>query len=56
MKKELEEALKNVDIVCAGAQLNRNQHAELARNTKLIYDALVEAEQKKKVKEEKKNG
>ncbi len=53
MKKEIESALQNIDSVIANVQLNRNQHAELARNVKLIHDTLAEADNKP---EEKQNG
>ena len=62
MKKEIELALQNIDVICEGIQmvngrgLTRNEHAILARNIKLIHDTFLEAEQKKKPKEEKKNG
>jgi hypothetical protein len=43
MRKEVEQALQNIDSVIASVQLNRNQHAELARNIRLIHDELAEA-------------
>jgi len=55
MKREIELALQNVDSVCANVNLNRQQHAELARNIKMIRDELVAAdseEGKKKSKAE----
>lgn len=56
MKPEIENALRNIDAVCAGVALNREQHAVLARNIKLVHDALIEAEINAKPKQEKKNG
>lgn len=47
MKREIEMALQNIDLVCSSAQLNRNQHAELARNVKLVHDALIESDKPK---------
>lgn len=57
MKAEIENALKNVDLICANARLSRNEHAELARNIKLIHDELVAAEiNQKPLKKGSENG
>ncbi|MCJ7828711.1 MAG: hypothetical protein MUP81_03100 [Dehalococcoidia bacterium] len=53
MTKELEEALRNVDIVIAGVRMTRDEHATLVRNVRLIHDALQE---KEKPKEDKPDG
>ncbi len=50
MKKELEEALRNVEITCARAQLTRDEHVILSRNIQLLVNTLKE---KPKVKEKK---
>lgn len=51
MKKELQEALQNVDNVCANARgLTRNEHLVLMNNIEQIRRALNEAELNKKGK------
>ena len=36
MTKELEQALRNIDTVCANAVLKRDLHIELQKNLELI--------------------
>ncbi len=53
MKREIELALQNIDSICAGVNLNRAQHAELARNVQLVHTELVAADIKKAKKDGK---
>ena len=56
MKKELEEALRNVELTCARAQLTRDEHVILSRNIQLLAKTLDELpDEKAKPKKEKKD-
>jgi hypothetical protein len=52
MKKEIEQALANVDIIVANTKLNRMEHAELLKNVQTVKERCIladklEAENKK---------
>ena len=49
MTVELEQAFKNIEIICANAMLNREQHLQLTKDIRLIFDT-CEAKLKKKDK------
>ena len=46
MKPEIEEALKNVEITCANARLNRDEHLILARNIQLLRETCEDKPEK----------
>lgn len=50
MKKELEEALGNVELTCARAHLTRDEHVILSKNIRLIAETIEEKVPKKKDK------
>lgn len=50
MKKELEEALRNINVICENARLSRNEHIVLSNNLELIRNTIIEAEKPKKEK------
>ena len=53
MKKEIEEALKNVEITCANAMLTREQHLILARNIQLLRATCEDKPEKEQVSKKK---
>ena len=53
MKKEIDEALRNINVICENARMTRQEHIVLANNLELIRNTIIEAE---KPKEKKKDG
>ena len=51
MKKELEEALRNVELTCANARLSREEHLILARNIDLLRKRCEDKPVKKGIKD-----
>lgn len=61
MKKELEEALGNVELTCARARLTRDEHITLSRNIQLLAKTIEEkskplVKEKPPKKKDKKDG
>jgi len=47
VKKEVEEALRNVELTCATARLSREEHLILARNINLLREKCADKPKKK---------
>ena len=47
MTKELEEALRNIEGLCASVKLTRDEHLLIARNINMIKEALSNKKDKK---------